>query len=68
MLRPVLALAGVAVVGVVLWKLVWLLVLPFVGMFLGLLILAAKVLLIVGLLYLAYRLYRKWVVGSTAES
>jgi hypothetical protein len=68
MLRPVLALAGVAVVGVVLWKLVWLFVLPFVGMFLGLLILAAKVLVIVGLVYLAYRLYRKWVVGSAAAS
>jgi len=68
MLRPVLALATVGVLGVVLWKLAWLLVLPFVGMVLGFVILAVKVLLIVGLLYLAYRLYRKWVVGNTATS
>jgi hypothetical protein len=65
MLRPVLALAAVGVVGVVLWKLVWLFVLPFVGMLLGFLIVAGKVLLIVGLLYLVYRLYRKWVVANT---
>lgn len=65
MWRPVLALAAVGVVGVVLWKLVWLFILPFVGMLLGLLIVAAKVLLIVGLLYLVYRLYRKWVVANT---
>jgi hypothetical protein len=68
MLRPVLKLAAVGVVGVVLWKLAWLFVLPFVGMVLGFLILAAKVLLIVGLVYLAYRLYRKLAAGSTVQS
>jgi hypothetical protein len=67
MLRPVLALASAAVVGVVLWKLIWLFILPFVGMALGFLVLAFKVLLIVGLVYLAYRLYRK-LVGGTVET
>jgi uncharacterized membrane-anchored protein len=68
MLRPVFALATAAVVGVVLWKLIWLFILPFVGIAVGFVVLALKILLIVGLVFLAYRLYRKLVARSTAET
>jgi hypothetical protein len=55
MLRSLLALAAVGVAGVVVWKLVWVLLLPMVF---GFLALAIKIALIGLLVYVLYRVFR----------
>lgn len=55
MLRSLLALAAVGVAGVVVWKLVWVLLLP---MLFGFLALAIKIALIGALVYVLYRVFR----------
>ena len=55
MLRSLLTLAAVGVAGIVVWKLVWVLLLPMVF---GLLALAIKVALIGALVYVLYRVFK----------
>jgi hypothetical protein len=55
MLKSLLALAAVGVAGVVVWKLVWVLLLP---MLFGFLALAIKIALIGALVYVLYRVFR----------
>ncbi|HEX9582372.1 MAG TPA: hypothetical protein VF970_14810 [Gemmatimonadales bacterium] len=59
MLRPVVTLAALGVVGVVAWKLLWGLVLPFVAIALGLVFTVLKLALVAFLIYLAYRLFQR---------
>ncbi len=59
MLRPIGMLAAAGFVGVLLYKLLWLLMLPLLGMFIGLVLTVLKVLLIVGLVWAAMRLFQK---------
>lgn len=59
---PVRALIGVAAagaIGVIVWKVLWVMLLPLFAALLGFLMTAFKVALIVGLIYILYRLYRK---------
>ena len=56
MLKPVAAIAAVGIVGAVLFKV---LLLPFVGFFLGFLIWALKIALIVGLIWFGFQLFKK---------
>jgi hypothetical protein len=55
MLRSLVALAAVGVAGIVVWKLVWVLLLPMVF---GLLALAIKFALIGALVYVLYRVFK----------
>ena len=59
MLRPVMMLAGAGFVGVLVYKLLWLLMLPLVGMFIGFVVFMLKVLLIAGLVWAFYKLAQK---------
>lgn len=56
MLKPVLTLAGTAVLGVVLWKI---LLLPLAGMLMGLLFTVVKIAVVVGLIFLILYLFRR---------
>lgn len=60
MLRSVALLAGTAVVGVVALKVLGLLLLPLLGMVFGFVMFVLKLALILGLAYLAYRLFTNW--------
>ena len=51
--------AGFGIVGFFVAKLLWALVLPIVGMFIGFLLLVLKIALIVGLVWLGFTLFRK---------
>lgn len=57
MLRPVLTLAAVGAVGFVVWKALWLLVLPLVGMLAGLALLFAKWALFALVVFAIWRLF-----------
>lgn len=57
MLRPVLTLAAVGAVGFVVWKLLWLLVLPLFGAAVGLALLFAKWALFALVVYAVWRLF-----------
>jgi threonine/homoserine/homoserine lactone efflux protein len=59
MLRPILTLAALGVAGVVAWKLLWGLVLPFIAMALGIIFFVFKLALFALLIYVAYRLFHK---------
>ncbi|MBI3982252.1 MAG: hypothetical protein HY337_05030 [Gemmatimonadetes bacterium] len=59
MLRPLVTLAALGVAGVVVWKLLWGLVLPFIAIALGAVFLVLKIALVALLLYVAYRLFQK---------
>lgn len=59
MLKPIGLLAGAGFVGVVLYKLLWMLMLPLVGMFIGLVMWVLKIGLIVGLIWLGFSLFKK---------
>ena len=56
MLKPIATLAAAGIVGAVLFKV---LLLPFVGFFLGFLLWALKIALIVGLIWFGFMLFRK---------
>ena len=60
MLRALGVVAGTAVVGVLLLKLLGLLLLPLLGMAFGFVMFVLKLALIFGLAYLAYQLFRRW--------
>lgn len=62
MLKPVLTLAGTAVLGVVLWKI---LLLPLAGMLMGFLFTLVKIAVVVGLIFLIVYLFRR---GSKDEA
>lgn len=51
--------AAAGIVGAVITKLLWMLLLPVFGFFLGFLFLVLKVLLIIGLVWLGFSLFRK---------
>jgi hypothetical protein len=56
-----IGIAGaVGFLGFFLSKLLWMLMLPVVGMFIGFLIMVFKIALIVGLVWLGFSLFRKW--------
>lgn len=57
MLRPVLTLAAVGAVGFVVWKALWLLVLPLVGVLAGLALLFAKWALFALVVFAIWRLF-----------
>lgn len=59
MLKPLGFIAGAGFVGVVLYKLLWMLMLPLVGMFIGFLVLVFKIALIAGLIWFGYSLFRR---------
>ncbi|HWP38763.1 MAG TPA: hypothetical protein VNL18_14550 [Gemmatimonadales bacterium] len=59
MLRPFLTLAALGVAGVVAWKLLWGLVLPFVAVILGAVFFVLKIALVALLVYVAYRMFQK---------
>ncbi len=59
MLRPIGMLAAAGFVGVLLYKLLWLLMLPLLGMFIGFVITMLKVLVIAGLVWAAWKLFQK---------
>ncbi|HTR21693.1 MAG TPA: hypothetical protein VMH88_12635 [Gemmatimonadales bacterium] len=56
MLKPILTLAGTAVLGVVLWKI---LLLPLAGMLMGLLFTVVKIAVVFGLIFLVVYLLRR---------
>lgn len=60
MLRAVGMLAGGAVVGFLALKLLGVLLLPLLGLLFGVVMFVLKIALIAGLVYLAYRLFRRW--------
>jgi hypothetical protein len=55
MLRSLLTLAAVGVAGIVVWKLVWVMLLP---MLFGFLALAIKIALIAALVFVLYRVFK----------
>ena len=59
MLKPVVTLAAAGVIGVALWKLLSILLLPLAGLLLGLVVTLVKVGLLVGLVMLAVWLFRR---------
>jgi hypothetical protein len=59
MLRPFALLAAVGVIGAVLYKLLWLLLLPLFGMLIGLAVWVFKLALIAALVFLGYLVFRK---------
>jgi uncharacterized membrane protein len=59
MLRPLLTLAAVGAVGYILWQLLWGLLLPIVGVAVGLLAVAIKFAFLALLLFIAWKLLRK---------
>ncbi len=58
-MKPVATLAAAGIVGVVLAKFVWMLVLPIVGILTGVLALVFKVALIAFLVWLGYKILNK---------
>ncbi len=59
-MKPMLSLAAVGFVGLILAKFLGILILPIFGMFLGFLFLVLKIVLIVGLIWMGFNLFRKW--------
>jgi len=60
MLRSVGMLAATGLVGLVAIKLLGVLLLPLLGMFLGFVMWALKIALIVGLIWFGFQLFQKW--------
>ncbi|MGD0485379.1 MAG: hypothetical protein ABSB58_12130 [Gemmatimonadales bacterium] len=60
MLKSIGMLAATGVVGLVAIKLLGLLFLPLLGMFLGLVMWALKIALIVGLIWFGFQLFQRW--------
>ena len=59
MLKPIMQIAAVGFVGVLITKLLWLALLPLFGMFIGFVVMSLKIVLIVGLVWAGYMLFRK---------
>lgn len=68
MLRALGMLAGTAVVGVLALKLLGLLLLPLLGMLFGFTMFVLKLALIFGLVYLGYKLFRRWTEDRGSEA
>ncbi|HEY2804861.1 MAG TPA: hypothetical protein VGI92_03295 [Gemmatimonadales bacterium] len=60
MLKPLATVAAAGFVGLIVTKLLWLLLLPVIGMFIGFLVLMLKIALVVGLVWFGFSLFRKW--------
>jgi len=58
-LKPVVSLAAAGFIGVLLTKLLMVLLLPLVGMFIGVVFLVLKVLLVVSLIWFGYWLFTR---------
>ena len=57
MAKPLFTIAAAGVVGLVLWKMLGIILLPLIGTVLALVVMAIKVILIVGLVWLLFRLF-----------
>lgn len=68
MLKPFVTLAAAAAVGVVLWKLLGLLLLPLVGIAFGLLITVLKFAMLGAGLFFAFWLFRRMTRDSTTTA
>lgn len=68
MLRALGMLAGTAVVGVLVLKLLGLLLLPVLGIVMGFVMFVLKLALIFGLAFLAYKLFRRWTEERGTEA
>jgi hypothetical protein len=68
MLRALGLLAGTAVVGVLALKLLGLLLFPVLGVVLGFVMFVLKLALIGGLIYLGYKLFRRWTEERGSEA
>jgi len=60
MLRGLGMLAGTAVIGVLALKLLGLLLMPLLGMLFGFVMFLLKLALIMGLVYVAWKLFERW--------
>lgn len=67
MIKPVATLAAVGIIGVVVTKFLWALVLPVLAVVFGVFMLVMKVALIVGLIWLALKIFGK-ITERPAES
>lgn len=59
MVRSIAIVGAAGFVGLIVTKLLWMLMLPVLGMFIGFLALVLKWALIIGLIYFGYRMFRK---------
>ncbi len=66
MAKPLLQLAAAGILGVAVWKVLSILLLPLLGTFLGFLFTIVKFALLIGLVVLAFWLFRKR--GETGET
>lgn len=64
MLKPIATLAAAGFIGVVALKVLGVVLLPIFGIFLGFLMWALKIALIVGLIWWGFSLFRKWTERS----
>ena len=68
MLKPVVTLAAAGVIGVALWKILSILLLPLAGLVLGLVVTLVKVGLLVSLVMFAVWLFRRKEKGGEASA
>lgn len=68
MMRPLVGLATAGIVGIALWKILSILLLPIVGVLFGLLITLFKVGMLVALVMLAVWLFRRKEKGGEASA
>ncbi len=59
MVKSIAMVGAAGIVGLVITKLLWMLMLPLVGMFIGFMVLVLKIALIAGLVWLGYSFFRK---------
>ncbi len=60
MVKSIGMVAAAGIVGLIITKLLWMMMLPLVGIFIGFMVLVLKIALIAGLVWLGYSLFRKW--------
>jgi hypothetical protein len=60
-MKSVAAVGAFGIVGLIVTKLLWMLMLPILGMFIGFMVLVLKIALIGGLIWLGYSLFKKMV-------
>ena len=58
-MKAVATVGAVGIVGFIITKLLWMLMLPILGMFIGFMVLVLKIALIGGLIWLGYTFFRK---------
>ena len=68
MLRPVVSLAAAGIVGIALWKILSILLLPLAGALIGFLLMILKVGLVVALVLIAVWLFRRKDAGGEADA